>query len=45
VVKIEEATPNIKEIEVSSHTGGDEHMDNKTDDEDVSTPANWISVY
>ena len=45
VVKIEEATPNVEEIEVSSHTGGDEHMDNETDDEDVSTPANWISVY
>ena len=45
VVKIEEATPNIEEIEVSSHMGGDEHMDNEMDDKGVSTPANWISVY
>ena len=31
----------IEEVELSSHTGGDERMDGRTDDKDVSTtPAN-----
>ena len=38
MVEIEETVKlDIEEIELSSCTGGDEHMDGRTDDEDVST--------
>ena len=35
----------IKEVELSSHANGDERMQVKTVDEDVSTPANRMTVY
>ena len=31
--------------ELSSCTGGDVDMEGETDDEDVSAPANWMTVY
>ena len=47
VVEIEETVMlDIKEVELSSRTGGDERMDGRTDDKDVSTtPANRMTVY
>ena len=47
VVEIKETVVlGIEEVELSSCTGGDECMDGRTDDEDVSTtPANQMMVY
>ena len=47
MVEIEETVVlDIEEVELSSRAGGDERMDSRTDDEDVSTtPANRMTVY